>query len=163
MTINFFNENCLSSTNSNVFGICDGLNDAMAFLDFHNQPDWICSVLNENATLIEFRAIDNCIIVLKENLDKERSCDCMLTYFENIVFIELKEKRGRWIQDGFEQIEKTIEAFKENHNIDDFKHKRAFVANKKHPNFHVIENETMRKFYSKHKVRLNVQAEVIIK
>jgi hypothetical protein len=163
MKIDFFDKKCLTETNAEKFGIIDGIDDNKAFLIFQDHSDWICTIVNSNAENIEFRSIDNCIIVRRDNNDKERTCDCMLTYADNIVFIELKNKISSWINDGIEQIEQTIIAFKENHDIDVFKHKRAFVANKKHPQFHVIENETMIKFYSQYSVRLNVQAEIVIK
>jgi len=41
-----------------------------------------------------------------------------------------------------------------------YKHKRAFVANKRHPSFNVIDIE--KKFWDKYKVRLNLEAQIRI-
>jgi len=163
MSVDFFDSKCLTKTSETEFGIRDGVNEEMVYLDFTNKAYWICTVLNENKTKIKFRAVDKCVIILRENGDKEKSCDAILTYGESIDFIELKNQRGEWIKDGREQLEKTIELFILNHGLENFKHKRAFVLNKKHPDFHVIENEIMIRFFRKYKVRLNVEATIIIK
>ena len=163
MIVDFFDSKCLTKMSAAEFGLRDGVNEEMAYVDFQNKNEWICTVINDNKIEIEFRAIDKCVIALKENGDKEKSCDAMLTYGENIDFVELKNKRGEWITEGRLQLEKTIELFDLHHGLNNFKHKRAFVANKKHPDFHVLENETMRRFFTKYKVRLNVEATIKIK
>ena len=43
-----------------------------------------------------------------------------------------------------------------------FKHKKAYACNKQHGHFQEIENELNIAFFRKHKVRLDVQAEIII-
>ena len=163
MSVDFFDSKCLTKTSEVEFGLRDGVNEEMAYLDFTNKADWICTVKNDNNTEIEFRAVDKCVIILRENGDKEKSCDAILTYGLNIDFVELKNQRGEWITEGRKQLEKTIELFILNHGLENFKHKRAFVVNKKHPDFHVIENEIMIRFFRKYKVRLNVEATIIIK
>ncbi len=87
----------------------------------------------------------------------------MLTYTDNIVFVELKDERKEWISGAIEQLEATIISYKTAHNLDKYRHKMAFAANKRHPNFHTIDNETMKSFFDNHRVRLNVQAEIVVK
>lgn len=162
MSIDFFKQECLTITDEKSFGICDGENHAVAFITTDNEAKWVAAVVNDKGLDIEFRAIDFCVVVRREDGNQERSCDCMLTYADNIVFIELKDERHSWMSNGIEQLELTIARFNEVYNIGDYKRRRAFVANRRHPNFHVIEDETKIRFRDKHKVRLDVQAKIII-
>jgi hypothetical protein len=163
MSVNFFDEKCLTKTDAGLFGIYDSTDLSQATLDFTQASKWVCSVQNEAGLMLEFRAIDHCVVILREDGNQEKSCDAMLTYSENIVFIELKEKAKHWKEEGIIQLEQTIKEFVIHHELSDFKYKRAFVANRKHPNFQVINNETAKKFWDKYRVRLNVQANIVIK
>ncbi len=163
MKVDFFDSNCLTKTTEAEFGLRDEVDTVKAFIDLTHKKKWICTVINDKEIEIEFRALDKCVIVERENGDTEKSCDAMLTYGDNIDFVELKEKRADWITEGREQLEKTIELFTIHHGFENFKHKRAFVANKKHPSFHVIDNETGLRFFREFKVRLNVEAIIKIK
>ena len=111
-----------------------------------------------------FGILDNCIHVLRDNGEMDSQCDAMMTYNETIVFVELKNKRKDWKSEGIDQIEATLIRFIDNHTkyYYGFKKKKAFVANRKHPNFHEIENETMARFFGKYKIRLDIQAEIFI-
>ena len=126
----------------------------LAYKDEINKEKWIANVKNNNEINVTFTAIDNCITIYRKKGEKERSCDGMLTYTDNIVFVELKEKRKNWITDGTEQLEKTISKFAQNHNLMSIKKRRAFLSNKKHPLFKHSHKEEMQKFHKKFKVRL---------
>jgi hypothetical protein len=158
----FLNVECLTITNRQEFGICDGADHNMAFLDFDNNTAWICQVVNSQMTGIEFRAIDFCIEAVRADGNMESNCDCMLTYPDNIVFIELKNKVQDWREAGMKQLESTILQFASNHDLKAFRHKRAFVANRRHPNFHVIDVSDRRRFFDKYRVRLNIEAKIEI-
>ena len=145
------------------FGICDGENDTKAFVTTDTELKWICTVVNQQAMDVEFRAIDYCVIILRKDGNQERICDAMLTYNDNIVFIELKEKVKSWMEDGIDQIQKTLPYFTANHNLAEFRHKRAFVANRRHPDFHVIDQGLKRWFWDNYRIRINVQAEIVVK
>ena len=162
MSINFFEPDCRDTTSHVKFGLCDGGNDTPAYIELDESLPWICTVCNDNSIEVELWAIDHCVTILRNDGDMTSRCDCMFTYPDNIVFVELKEKRANWIEEGIRQIEQTLDLFP-SLTLSAFKHKRAFVANRKHPHFHVIEDETMRRFFSKHRVRLNVEAEIIIR
>lgn len=162
MSADFFKQECLTITNERRFGICDGEDHAVAFTTTDNEADWIAAVVNDKGLDIEFRAIDFCVTVLRADGNQERSCDCMLIYPNNIVFIELKNERHSWMSSGIEQLELTISRFNEVYKIENYKRRRAFVANRRHPNFHVIEDETKIRFRDKYKVRLDVQAKIVV-
>ena len=141
MSINFYEANCQKSINKPLFGLCDDQNNTPAYIDINDENNWIASIINPATKIILYTAIDNCIEIRRENGEMDNRCDCMLNYPENIIFVELKNKGSDWISEGINQIEVTITNFGKNHNLTVIKHKRAFVANKKHPNFHVIDNE----------------------
>lgn len=163
MSVDFFEAKCKSTTNKSLFGLCDNEDNSPAFIDFTDKSKWIATVYNSMpAKDLVFIAIDNCIDIYKKDGSMDPHCDCMLTYSENIVFVELKNKVSDWISEGMHQIEITLKNFRENHNLSEYKHKRAFVANKRHPNFHVIQVEAKRKFWDNYRVRINIDAEIKI-
>jgi hypothetical protein len=93
----------------------------------------------------------------------EKRCDGMLTYQDNIVFVELKNQLKDWIQDGLEQLETTIKHFTIAHDLEKIRHKRAFLANKKKRHFHVIQHEMKKRFFDTYKVRINIEGTIKIK
>lgn len=162
MSIDFFEIKCQKSTHKALFGLCDDENNTPAYIDAEDMHKWNAKVINAASQTIFFTAIDNCIDIRRENGEMDNRCDCMLTYPHHIVFVELKNKGANWKKEAIEQIEFTIRHFGKNHNLSDIKHKRAFVANKRHPNFQVIDNELKRKFWDKYHVRLNIDTEINI-
>jgi hypothetical protein len=162
MAIDFKANQCQRSTTSDEFGLCDKENKTPAYISHDNNEPWNATVLNESQINVTFTAIDNCIDIFRPNGDMESRCDGMLTYPDNIVFVELKNQRANWISDGIEQLEATIDIYKDNENLMAVRKRRAVVANRKHPHFHEIENETMQKFFSKNKVRLHIGSTIKI-
>lgn len=159
MSINFFEAKCKNTTKESLFGLCDNEDGSPAYLDFSDKIKWNASVNNSVPSKeLVFIAIDNCIEILRENSEMDNRCDCLLTYPDNIIFVELKNKGSDWIGEGMNQLDVTIKNFDSNHGLSDYKHKRAFIANKKHPNFHVIDVEKKRKFWDKYRVRLNIDS-----
>jgi hypothetical protein len=161
MSVNFFKAECQQQTAADEFGLCDNGPNSWAYLTEDKQTTWICKVLNPVLHQVEFTAIDKCIHILRDDGNDESSCDCMLTYPENIVFLELTESGKRWKEESIAQIESTLERFPTN-ELARFRHKRAFVANRRHPDFHVIDVETKQRFFRQYRVRINVEAEIIL-
>ena len=163
MPVNFFQTGCQEAPISALqFGICDDQNSRIAYTDITDSMKWVATVNNAQATPVTLTAIDKCVQILREDGNDERKCDAMLTYLDNIVFVELKDVRRNWISDAVEQLEITIQQFIANHDLSIYRHKRAFACNKKQPNFHVIDNEMKRRFFDTYRVRLNVQATIQI-
>lgn len=166
MTINFFNTRCSEIAKTDeIFGICDDQNGTKAYTDTTDPGKWIALVKNENETAITFTAIDNCLIVFKESSkDKESSCDGMLTYLDSLFLIELKSQRtGGWIPEAIGQLESTIKVMLANHDMSSYRYKKAFICNKKRPNFHQIDHELNRKFFREYGFRIDIQDEIVIK
>jgi hypothetical protein len=158
MSIDFEKEACQQVIQANRFGICDDLPQQPAYLDTTEPQKWMAIVENEAAFEITFTAIDNCIEIRRANGDMDNRCDGMLTYDDNIIFVELKNVRSEWITNGLAQLERTIQHFMDHYDMSVIRHKRAFLCNKKHPQFQVIEQATKQQFFQKYKVRINIQA-----
>ncbi|HMU98901.1 MAG TPA: hypothetical protein PLJ37_08910 [Chitinophagales bacterium] len=167
MSVNFFETDCKeSSRNEKQFGICDDQDGAKAYTDTTDNTKWIAKVTNDNEIDISFTAIDNCIIVYKEGTkEKESSCDGMLTFAQSLYLVELKKQStGGWIADAKGQLENTIQLLSENHDLSDFRFKKAFACNRKHPNFTVIDTAERKSFFERtNGFRIDVQAEIVIK
>lgn len=153
MKVNFFEDSCREDTNAEKFGICDPKEALPAFITTTPTQKWIAIVKNPAKKNIQFYAIDHCLVMTKNGREIKR-CDAMLCYDQNLVFVELKEAIKSRVSTAIQQIESTIKVFSKNHNLNSFSKKRAFVANRRHPDFNYSQNENMQKFYNKHKVRL---------
>ena len=162
MSVNFFETTCQEPPLNNVlFGLCDDKKGAKAYSNTGDSTKWVATVKNDNKKLLIFTAVDKCII--KDNEQRGRGrCDGLLTSDEHIFFVELKDQAKDWITDSIEQLESTIQFFIESHNINKYKHKKAFACNKQHNHFQEIDNEFNRSFFRKYKVRIDLQAEIIV-
>ena len=150
MTVDFFIRACQEQpTSESSFGICDDQNQAKAYLDFSDHTKWVAEVENLNNESIVFTAIDNCIDLLRPNETMDNRCDGMLTYRNDIIFVELKERNVRnhvWVHKAEKQVRSTIAHFKANHNINEYSEKRAYLANSKKPNINSFQGVRIRQF-----------------
>jgi hypothetical protein len=162
MSLNFLVNRCQEAARKDLlFGLCDDQDGKKAYSNADSPSKWIATVKNDNAIELVFTPIDKCIIQDHEYPGRWR-CDGMLTSSEHLYFVELKDEAKGWITDAVKQLESTIEFFKENHNINAFRHKKAYACNKQHSHFLEIENEFNRAFFRRHKMRIDVQADIII-
>lgn len=162
MPVDFEDPDCQDKTNAAKFGLCDDEKATPARISYNTKEKWNATVINQNNTDIVFIAVDHCILKLDKNGNRISSCDCILSYPLNIIFVELKNKGSDWISEGIRQLRSSIKLYKDHANISSFRKRRAVVANRKHPSFHKIENETMQRFYAENKVRLLVGSEIKI-
>jgi hypothetical protein len=165
MKLDFFKTDCQTITNQQRFGICDDediTKKTPAYVNTDDESKWIAIVLNEHSKEILFTAIDNCIDMFRENGEMESRCDAMLTCEDSLILIELKNKVSDWKASGIDQIEATLIRLIENHETFyySFRKRKAYVANRRHPKFQVIENATMRKFSTEYKIWLDIQATI---
>ena len=142
MEIDFFNSQYERVTSKKIFGLCDDKEDNKpAYLDEENGTKWIAVVENEQLKKIHFIAIDNCIDIWRDEVKKEmeKRCDGMLWYETSIIFVELKDRvskkdKNAWVEDGEKQLKCTIEYFEKTEQSNNFREKRAYIANKAHYN-----------------------------
>ena len=168
MAIDFFRAKCQTENiRDKEFGICDDEDEnekTPAYVDSAQPEKWVAVVKNMSEKSINFTAVDNCVEIMREDGTPDFRCDAMLTNEDNIVFVELKEQMAGWITHAVdEQLQTTIDNFKTNHDISKYRHKRAFVCNKKYPNFRVNYKGKMDAFYKKNHIRLNLIREIVFK
>ncbi len=162
MSINFLNNACREDVrNEASFGLCDQQNGTKAYSNVDQPETWIATVKNDNCISLIFTPVDKCLILDHQYLGRGR-CDGILTSDSHLYFIELKDQAKHWITAAIQQLDSTVEFFKANHDINQFRHKKAFVCNKRRRHFQEIDNEQNLAFFRKHKVRIDVQAEILI-
>lgn len=170
VTVNFFD---LSSNNNEPlhseteFGLCDddGENKELPAYSDSTQPEtWIATVKNETGIAVQFYAIDKRIKILIDN-NEVSLCDGMLICGEKLYLVELKVQRSEWIQGAIKQLRSTIEQLKLYHanELTQFKSKKAYACNRKHPNFAISHASTMRAFHQETGFRLDIQATINLK
>jgi len=135
-----------------------------AFIDILDEDTWIATVVNKDAKKVLFTAIDKCIDFPLINGNMTSRCDSMMTCDNCLYVIELKNKRADWQSSGIDQLEATIKDLMSElgQTYVNYRHKKAYVANRRHPNFHVIENETMERFRDLYRIRLDLQSIITI-
>lgn len=162
MSLNFLNNTCKEQERYDLsFGLCDNQDGTKAYSDAGNSETWIATVTNDSAVGLTFTPVDKCLIKDNEYPGRGR-CDGILTSDQHLYFVELKNQAKSWISNAIEQLDSTIEFFKEAHDVNQFKHKKAFACNKQHRHFQEVDNELNLAFFRKHKVRIDVQAEILI-
>ena len=138
---------CSEVVNSSEFGIYDDPENETEppyILHKNNQHLWIAAVTNDPPQEIAFRAIDKCLILNKPDGTLDNRCDAMLTYSDNVIFVELKHRTFRgWLDDGELQLRSTIKHFKQNHNSAAYALRNAYVSNSaiRYPEFELERKE----------------------
>lgn len=162
MCLDFFRENCQHpSINESSFGLCDNQDGTRAYPDTANSETWIAEVKNENNLKIVFTAIDKCVHQDNEHVGRGR-CDGMLTTDNHLYLVELKDKEPPWQSFAIEQLESTIQFIVDNHDISQYRIRKAFACNKKRDKFVVIDNEYNRAFYRRTTFRIDIQAKIVV-
>lgn len=163
MKVNFFIEECQTE---NIlapdFGICDS-ESGKAYVDLENREKWVARVRNRSGNPINFTSIDNCVEIRRETGESDFRCDGMLSGNGLLIFVELKDQRGDWIQHAvWDQLFRTINHFKESHPVEGYKKKFAYACNKRHPQFHSNKMDMMNEFRIKTGFRLLIVNEIVI-
>lgn len=143
------------------FGICDDAGkEKPAYIDYDilRSENWGALVQSENSQDYSFIAVDNNIPIPKPNNEnqEESRCDAMLHTNKTIAFIELKDKRKTKAGEAAKQLKSTINTFKENHNIEDFANKEAYICNRAHPNMNITSNSLCDRFFEETGVTLRI-------
>ena len=167
MSVDFFKVDCQNTTSEQKFGLYDAEDLTPVKIKLTKEELWNATVLNSTSKNILVTAIDNCIDIFRQNGEMDNRCDCMLTYETSILFIELKNKRDSWQSEGLAQIENVVKIMIA--EIPDFYNgftkRKAIVANRKHqfPAFQESNIEQRQYFSSKYKMRIQFEAEIVVK
>lgn len=173
--VDFFTGLCQDGTYSDTtlrdakFGLCDdppiaGIS-APAYTDTATPSKWIAEIDNSVGHEVAFKAVDNCIEILRPNGDKEQRCDGLLLYDTTVIFVELKEKRDpstKWVKEGGEQLKQTIKDFRAAHGTAGWSLKAAYLANRKQPNFQQGHQTTINTLSKATKVLFRVEATIVL-
>lgn len=149
MSLNFFQIGCQDKTDQIEFGLCDDIPNHRAYIDHTEKHRWIAIVDNAKSHDVTFTAIDNCIDIRRADGTMESRCDGMITYADNLIFIELKERdvaNRIWVKKGEDQLRNIIAIFELNHNTSNYTDKKAYLVNKLKPDFPVGQLSRMEKF-----------------
>lgn len=88
----------------------------------------------------------------------------MLIFNDSLFLVELKVQGKDWIQKATSQLENTIKLISKNHDLSNFRYKKAYACNRKHPSFTVIDTAERKSFFERTKgFRIDVQAEIVIR
>jgi hypothetical protein len=152
-----------------VFGINDGVQqdgeETMAYstTDERTKP-WNAVVGNLKCHEVLFTPLDHNVIIHPVPSETYSLCDGMLFHGQEwLAFVELKVKKGDWIQHGIDQLASTIKLFCENHDYKAFRHREAYAANRKSPHYPCSHKVQMNEFHSKTKFRLLIQNSITVK
>lgn len=149
--INFFTEENKTSSSKKRFGICDETPPPYAYIDESNGEHWVAVVENLYKEEINFIPVDHNIEIRRPNNEMDNRCDGFLYFNQTIIFVELKisfSKNKYWINDAENQLRVTIGHFEKSDKADDFKVKKAYIANKAKPIFRSSMINRMENFYN---------------
>ena len=136
MPINFFDEACKTTSNLSLFGLCDDPPQTKnpAYIDEYDNSKWIATVKNSSNKIVNFFAIDNCIVMLRPNGQLESRCEGVLQHETNLKFIELKDRDSSgWLGKSRNQLKITYAEFCRNHDVSKFTNIVAYASNKQRP------------------------------
>ena len=164
MSINFFFEEQRISP-VDEFGIIELRKDELpAYVEYDKtkRKRWDSIVKSNNRDDFYFNAIDNHIIVLKENSenDEKSRCDCMIHTSNSICFIEIKHQKQSYISKAISQLETTINTFCENHDINQFAFKVAYICNTRHPVVNQLRSNKCNEFAKEYGISLHISREI---
>lgn len=150
MPINFFENTCKTTSTKIEFGLCDDPPPAEnpAYIDENDTSKWIGIVKNNSNKEIDFIAIDACIDIRKPNGKLESRCDGLLSFDNNLIFVELKSREGgKWLKKGREQLTITINNFKSNYDITKYDDVYGNVCNGLRPQSHSGHAVNIQQFF----------------
>jgi hypothetical protein len=154
--------NCQKILKSKKFGICDDASYPHSYVDAGNHASWVVPVYNDDELAVLFIPVDKSLNILKGDGKTESTCDAILTYENNIVFIELKESDPPWIAKAIEQLKITIGIFDGSRGLHFYRKRRAFASNKRAAGYAYNLQEEMDDFRRITGVRLIIEASGII-
>jgi len=149
MPINFLDLNCSTQSNELEFGLCDDPPPPHkpAYINETDPLIWIAKVKNPNQEMVTFYAIDHCVSVKRSDGKMAKKCDGVLSYHNNLIFVELKSKKSKqWLREGREQLTSTINNFKLSYDMSICKKVEAYVCNNLKPLAHIGQATNIQKF-----------------
>jgi hypothetical protein len=143
----FLDESFKTVSSLAIFGLCDDGEQKPAYLDENDQPQWIAVVNNDKQKLVAFYPLDNRLVLIREDGKPDKICDCLLAHDTTVIFVELKERTDhKWKPEADEQLRSTIAYFEKSPETSQFTVKKAYIANKRRPNFNLDDMPRIKRF-----------------
>lgn len=123
-----------------------------------NKNKWNAIVSNESERRLQFIPLDH-------NVTLDGLCDGLLYTTDDdsyLLFVELKSKAKEWIQEGINQLEKTIALCKDDDNLLKYNYRKAYLCNNRHPHFPHSQKEEMQRFKNETSFRLHIEQKIHI-
>ncbi len=164
--VDFFDSQLLveDPRTESLFGINDGDPDAKSkelrrAYTLSEGDGWNAIVHNKDQAQLQFTPLDH-------NVPLDGLCDGILYTCEEpssqLVFIELKSKGKRWIQEGIGQLKKTISIYQSGEGCRRFSKCKAYLCNNRHPHFQYSQKEEMQRFKNETSMRLYIERDIQI-
>ncbi|MDA3834426.1 MAG: hypothetical protein PF495_13660, partial [Spirochaetales bacterium] len=142
-----------------------------AFISYNkNDHTWVAKVSNPGQKRIQFLPVDKHIPLKRQDGTEAMRCDAMLLtspiYTKGIVvFIELKDVHpSSWNaarKHAIEQLRETIESFSKYHQLDSYKKRLAYVANRRRPQANRAYTNDILRFRTAYRITLKISADII--
>lgn len=162
----FFDSPIQYNSDKKIFGLCDKEPPPHlpAYLDEHNGREWIAVVENSHQNPVRFVALDNSIELLRpDGKSQDKCCDGMLTYHSTLIFVELTTRSDKkFREEKDKQLRATIKHFENTKESDQYKVKRAYIANNRHPKFKTSYGIRADRFFSDTGYVLRIQNRIEI-
>jgi len=161
----FFDSSKQYTSGKKIFGLCDKEPPPHlpAYLDENNGKEWIAVVDNFYQSTVKFVALDNCITLLKIDGKQDKCCDGMLSYNSTVIFVELTTRTDlKWRKEKYEQLCATIKHFENTKDSNNYKIKRAYIANSSRPKFKTSYGILTSRFLSDTGYVLRIQNRIMI-
>ena len=114
---------------------------------------------------VNFVPVDHCIELRRADGSMDNRCDGCLFYRDTIIFVELKQRKGKgnqWIKDGEQQLRSTIGYFEQQEEARNFPIKKAYIANSEKPLFRTGQAVRMERFFSETNYILRIENRINI-
>jgi len=149
--------------NDLVFGLYENNINGIEYLYETDKDKWIATAENPAGLELILTVIDKGVITDNEYSGYKR-CDGMLTSYNHLYFIELKNQKTRWKEKGISQLASTIELFNKTHpkKKDEYMNRKAYVCNKKHPYSNINDSERKIAFLRDYNFRLHIEDKINI-
>lgn len=158
-TIDFFNTDCSCFVNKPKFYIIDEEKQPPepAKVILNEESSYNCKVINNDQEQILFSPLDNVIKLVNDDGTQAKCCDVLLEVNQKlIVFIELKNRKKASLafNKAVEQLKETISHFRRYYKIENWKQRKAYIANRRQPSCSSSMHEKFTKFKDETNFRL---------
>jgi len=161
----FFKITCHSTSLADKFGLCENASKPCSYLEENQDDTWLTTVLNPDKTERRFIPVRNCLVVDATYDNITDFCTGIIIFTDNLVFTEVKNSDlgfKVWLRVGTVLLKNTIKVFKNNHNIENYQTRVAYLAHRKKRLVPTVNNALKNKFVKETGIQLYISHEVSV-